>query len=129
LQETGFCAGEWEPAIDTSEIKTTLCWKIHYPWTLSLRVREVFAFFFILPHTGEETVIGNRDNGEQVYSNFEVAHVHMPDCCSVISYTTYPLYVCAAAAAAENTVVVKDTGFARNDCRGFNKLSYTVLLR
>jgi hypothetical protein len=70
-------------------------------------VREIFDCFFlkkILPYIGEETVMGDNDNGDSLQSNSEVAYPCMPDSCSIISYIHYRWYLIYAA---ENTVVVK----------------------
>ena len=63
-----------------------------------------FSIQKILPHIGEETVIGNHDNGDPLQSSFEVAYPNMPDVCSVISYSPYPWNLFYAA---DNTVVLK----------------------
>jgi hypothetical protein len=57
-----------------------------------------------LPHIGEETVIGNHENGDPLHSSFEVSYPCRPDVCSVISYTPYPGYLFSVA---ENTVALK----------------------
>jgi len=108
VQEIGLCAEEWEQAMDKARLKQLSAggkFIIHGCYSREWeKVLLIFSLNKILPHIGEEPIIGNNDNGDPLHSNFEVVDPYVPDGCSIISYTHYRWYFIYAA---ENTVVVK----------------------